>query len=223
MNVLRYIQPPDLFTILNISLGFLSILLIRESQSYEMVAAAVGLIILAAGADGLDGFVARKMGSGPLGANLDSLADLVSFGVAPAFIAVQAFALPLWTWTVAIFFLICGALRLARFNISSKNDQLFEGLPIPAAGMALSASVLLGRPDITVPLMLILALLMISSIPYPKIKDIRVLALLGLFTIAAAWAVYFQSNIVYTAILVGLLIILYLLSPMVISRLQKGK
>ena len=104
MNVLRYIQPPDLFTILNISLGFLSILLIRESQSYEMVAAAVGLIILAAGADGLDGFVARKMGSGPLGANLDSLADLVSFGVAPAFIAVQAFALLPGHGLAAIFF-----------------------------------------------------------------------------------------------------------------------
>ena len=104
-----------------------------------------------------------------------------------------------------------------------KSDQLFEGLPIPAAGMALSASVLLGRPGLAVTLMLILALLMISSIPYPKIRDKRVLSILGFFTIAAAWAVFFQSNTIYTAILLGALIIMYLLSPVVISRLQKGK
>ncbi len=223
MNILRALRPPDLFTMLNIALGFAAILVICESQSLDIVKVAVVLIILAAAADGLDGFVARKMGSGPLGANLDSLADLVSFGAAPAFLVVQAFSLPFQIWPAAILFVICGALRLARFNISNKSDQLFEGLPIPAAGMALSASVLLGRAGLTVTLMLILALLMISSIPYPKIRDKRVLSILGLLTIAAAWAVFFQSNIIYTAILLGALIIMYLLSPVVISRLQKGK
>ena len=69
---------------------------------------------------------------------------------------------------------ICGTLRLARFNIvSGKSDQFFEGLPIPAAGIALSASVLLGRPTLTIVLMLFLALLMVSSISYPKIRDLR--------------------------------------------------
>lgn len=223
MNVLRVLRPPDLFTILNIALGFTAILLICASQSLDMVKAAVILIILAAIADGLDGFVARKTGSGPLGANLDSLADLVSFGAAPAFLAVVAFRLPMHIWPAAIFFLVCGALRLARFNVSGKSDQLFEGLPIPAAGMALSASVLLGRPDLSVPLMLVLALLMISSIPYPKMRDMRVLSILGLLVIAAVWAVFFQSNAFYTAIVLGALIIMYLLSPVVISRLQKGK
>ena len=223
MNILRALRPPDLFTMLNIALGFAAILVICESQSLDIFKVAVVLIILAAIADGLDGFVARKRGSGPLGANLDSLADLVSFGVAPAFLVVQAFSLPFLIWPAAIFFVICGALRLARFNISNKSDQLFEGLPIPAAGMALSASVLLGRPGLAVTLMLILALLMISSIPYPKIRDKRVLSILGFFTIAAAWAVFFQSNTIYTAILLGALIIMYLLSPVVISRLQKGK
>ena len=223
MNILRALRPPDLFTILNVALGFAAILLVFESQSLDRVLAAVVLIILAAAADGLDGFVARKTGSGPLGANLDSLADLVSFGAAPAFLVVAAFGLPIQIWLAAIFFVICGALRLARFNVSNHSDQLFEGLPIPAAGMALSASVLLGRPGLTIPLMLILALLMISSIPYPKIRDIRVLFILGLLVIAAAWAVFFQSDIFYTAIFLGALIIMYLLSPVVISRLQKGK
>ncbi len=223
MNVLRALRPPDLFTILNIALGFAAILLVSRWQSPEMIKAAVVLIILAAVADGLDGFVARRTGSGPLGANLDSLADLVSFGAAPAFLVVVAFRLPLYIWPAAIFFLVCGAIRLARFNVSGKSDRLFEGLPIPAAGMALSASVLLDRPGLTLPLMLVLALLMISTFPYPKIRDMRVLSVLGLLVIAAAWAVFFQSNIIYTAILLGALIIMYLLSPVVISRLQKGK
>lgn len=223
MNVLHALRPPDLFTILNISLGFAAILLICESQSLHMIKAAIILIISAAVADGLDGFVARRTGSGPLGANLDSLADLLSFGAAPAFLVVVAFHLPLYIWPAAIFYLVCGALRLARFNISSKNDQLFEGLPIPAAGMALSASIILGRPDLTVSLMLVLALLMISSIPYPKIRDIRVLSIFGLLIAAAVFAVFFQSNALYTAILLGALIIMYLSSPVVISRLQKGK
>jgi len=223
MNVLHALRPPDLFTILNISLGFAAILLICESQSLHMIKAAIILIISAAVADGLDGFVARRTGSGPLGANLDSLADLLSFGAAPAFLVVVAFHLPLYIWPAAIFYLVCGALRLARFNISSKNDQLFEGLPIPAAGMALSASIILGRPDLTVSLMLVLALLMISSIPYPKIRDIRVLSIFGLLIAAAVFAVFFQSNALYTAILLGALIFMYLSSPVVISRLQKGK
>jgi len=223
MNVLHALRPPDLLTILNISLGFAAILLICESQSADMIKAAIIIIILAAVADGLDGFVARKTGSGPLGANLDSLADLLSFGAAPAFLVVVAFRLPHHIWPAAIFFLVCGALRLARFNISSKSDQLFEGLPIPAAGMALSSSILLGRPDLTVSLMIVLALLMVSSIPYPKIRDIRVLSIFGLLVAATFLAVFFQSNQLYTAILLGALIIMYLLSPVVILRLQKGK
>ena len=221
MNILRALRPPDLFTMLNIALGFAAILVICESQSLDFLKIAVVLIILAATADGLDGFVARKMGSGPLGANLDSLADLVSFGAAPAFLVVQAFSLPLQIWPQRLLCHLWASL-LARSNLN-KSDQLFEGLPIPAAGMALSASVLLGRPGLAVTLMLILALLMISSIPYPKIRDKRVLSILGFFTIAAAWAVFFQSNTIYTAILLGALIIMYLLSPVVISRLQKGK
>ena len=116
----------------------------------------------------------------PFGANLDSLADLISFGTAPVFLAISAFHLPPHIWPVGIFFLLCGTLRLARFNVvSGKSDQFFEGLPIPAAGIALSASVLLGRPTLTIVLMLFLALLMTSSIPYPKIRDLRIMTILG--------------------------------------------
>ncbi len=223
MNVFRVMRPPDLFTLLNVIFGFLALLAAGGSEAGVSAKFAVVFVLLAATADGLDGFVARKTGSSPLGANLDSLADLISFGVAPAFLAIQALRLSPWAWPAAIFFLICGTLRLARFNISGKSDQFFEGLPIPAAGIALSASVLLGMPTLSVVLMLILAWLMVSSIPYPKIRDIRVMALFGLLILAAGWLIFRQDNILYADLLVIMLITLYLTSPVVISRLQKGK
>ncbi len=152
MNVFRVIRPPDIFTLLNLVFGFMAILFAGRAAGGSSTQYALVFILLAAMADGLDGLVARKMGGSPLGANLDSLADLVSFGLAPPFLAISAFHLPPHIWPAAIFFLLCGALRLARFNIvSAKSDQHFEGLPIPAAGLALSASVLLGRPHIDHP------------------------------------------------------------------------
>ena len=144
-NVFRVIRLPDLFTLLNVVFGFLALLAAGRAWGGNFPQYAVVFILLAAMADGLDGFLARKVGGSPLGANLDSLADLISFGTAPVFLAISAFHLPPHIWPVGIFFLLCGTLRLARFNVvSGKSDQFFEGLPIPAAGIALSASVLFG-------------------------------------------------------------------------------
>jgi CDP-diacylglycerol--serine O-phosphatidyltransferase len=185
---------------------------------------AVVFILLAAMADGVDGFLARKVGGSPLGANLDSLADLISFGTAPVFLAISAFHLPPHIWPLGIFFLICGTLRLARFNIiSGKSDQFFEGLPIPAAGIALSASVLLGRPTLTIVLMLFLALLMVSSISYPKIRDLRVMIVLGGIFLVVGLFLFRQDDILHATFVVIALITLYLTSPVVILRLRKGK
>jgi archaetidylserine synthase len=223
MNVFRVVRLPDLFTLLNVTFGFLALLVACGAESGVSAKVAVVFILLAAIADGLDGFAARKSGSSPLGANLDSLADLISFGAAPAFLAVQALHLSPLVWPAAIFFLICGTLRLARFNVSGKSDQFFEGLPIPAAGLALSASVLLELPILSIVLMLLLALLMVSSISYPKIRDIRVIALFGLLFLAAGWLIFRQNDILYANLLVITMIAVYLISPVVISRLQKRK
>ena len=175
-------------------------------------------------ADGLDGFLARKVGGSPLGANLDSLADLISFGTAPVFLAISAFSLPPHIWPAGIFFLLCGTLRLARFNVvSGKSDSFFEGLPIPAAGIALSASVLLGRPTLTIVLMLFLALLMTSSISYPKIRDLRVMIILGGIFLVVGLFLFRQHDILYATFVVIALITLYLTSPVVISRLRKER
>jgi len=227
MNVFRVIRLPDLFTLLNVVFGFLAILAAGRAWGGNIPQYAVVFILLAAMADGLDGFLARKVGGSPLGANLDSLADLISFGTAPVFLAISAFHLPPHIWPVGIFFLLCGTLRLARFNVvSGKSDQFFEGLPIPAAGIALSASVLLGRPTLTIVLMLFLALLMTSSISYPKIRDLRVMAALGGIFLVVGLVLFRQhdmDDIFYATLVVIALITPYLISPVVISRLRKGK
>ncbi len=226
MNVFRVIRPPDIFTLLNLVFGFFAILFASRAGGSSFQYALV-FILLAAMADGLDGLVARKMGGSPLGANLDSLADLVSFGLAPPFLAISSFHLPPTLWPAAILFLLCGALRLARFNVvSEKGDQHFEGLPIPAAGLALSASVLLGRPLLTVLLMFFLALLMTSSIPYPKIRDLRLMALFsGVYILVAAILLWHHDvgSILYAVLLLAALILLYMISPVVIKRLRKER
>ena len=112
---------------------------------------AILLILLAAILDGLDGRVARVLGSeSPLGAELDSLADLVNFGVVPAFVmGVWALlGVPVLGWGAALFYVIACALRLARFNVGKKSGtdrdpRFFTGVPTPAGAMlALSPFVL---------------------------------------------------------------------------------
>jgi CDP-diacylglycerol--serine O-phosphatidyltransferase len=224
MNVFRIMRLPDVFTLLNVVFGFLAILAAGGAWGRGYVHYALVFILLAAIADGVDGFLARKVGGSVLGANLDSLADLVSFGAAPAYFAISAFHIPPHLWPVGIFFLLCGILRLARFNVvSAQGDQFFEGLPIPAAGIALSASVLLGRPVLTVALMLLLALLMVSSISYPKIRDLRVMAILGAIFLAVGLYLYLEENVLRAALVVIVLIAAYLGSPVVVSRIRRKR
>ncbi|HNT72953.1 MAG TPA: CDP-alcohol phosphatidyltransferase family protein, partial [Methanothrix sp.] len=86
-GIFRLIRVPDFASILNAALGFGSILASAEGR----YALSMALILLAMAADGLDGFLARRLGDGPLGTPIDSLADVISFGAAPAFLAVAAF------------------------------------------------------------------------------------------------------------------------------------
>jgi archaetidylserine synthase len=222
MNIIRVIRLPDLFTLLNAALGF-SALLAAARMDQSAPQAAVIFILLAAMADGLDGFLARRVGSSPLGASLDSLADLVSFGAAPAFLALQTFDPSPQVLLAGFFYLLCGTLRLARFNTSSKNDQLFEGLPIPAAGIALSASVLLERQILTFPLMLFLALLMVSSFSYPKIRDLRAVSILGLVLLGTGFLIWQGNDMLYAALLLMAVVMIYLASPVVFSFTRRGK
>jgi archaetidylserine synthase len=222
MNILRMIRLPDLFTLLNVALGFSALLAASRCGQIEPKAAVV-FILLAAMADGLDGFLARRVGSGPLGASLDSLADLISFGAAPAFLALRTIDPSPQAMLAGFFYLVCGTLRLARFNTSHRSAQFFEGLPIPAAGIALSASVLLDRSGLILLIMLALSLAMVSSISYPKIRDMRAVSILGLVLLGAGSLIWLGRDTVYAALLLLIIITIYLASPVMISCLRKGR
>lgn len=219
MNIFKEMRPPDLFTLLNALFGFAAVVAAFRSD----VQISVTLILSAAVADGLDGFMARRMTASQLGSNLDSLADLVSFGVAPAVIATVVLGS---TWPALVMggiFLVCGMLRLARFNISSKNDLFFEGLPIPAAGLIASTSVLFGSQTLTLALMPLLSALMVSSFSYPKIRDLKLASVLAIVFLAATFLIWGGNVSGYATIVFYAAAALYLFSPVVMPYLQKGR
>ena len=175
---------PTLFTVGNLFCGYLSIWNAIQGN-FEW---AAGLIFIAALADGLDGRVARLTNTASeFGEEYDSLADVISFGMAPAIL--------MYFWglsgqpdlqrlgfMVSFLFVVCGSIRLARFNIQTHvvDKRYFVGLPIPMAASVL-ASIVLGRPraQITRPgffLLLaataILSYFMISTIRYRSFKDL---------------------------------------------------
>ena len=136
--------PPNLITSGSLFAGFHSI---ASTYNGNFEKAAIGIIVGVI-LDGLDGRVARMTRTTTrFGVEYDSLVDLVSFGVAPAFLvygwALSAFGR--WGWLAAFLYLICGALRLARFNvqINTVEKGQFNGLPIPAAGTFVASMILL--------------------------------------------------------------------------------
>lgn len=166
---------PNMFTIGNLFLGFLAIILVFND--YKELAAI--MVIIAMLCDGLDGRVARALNAqSEFGKELDSLSDVISFGVAPAFIMyVTAFQgiNEAAAWTITAIFPICGALRLARFNVVSGTPGYFIGLPIPAAGGVLCTLALFAEDVNKVILMLstlLLSYLMVSTVKYPNFKKI---------------------------------------------------
>jgi len=195
---------PNLFTAGNLFCGFLALTRIVEadlSQGYGPIQEALLLILLACIFDALDGRVARMGGyESPFGREFDSLADIVSFGVAPAFLVHKVVLKDVFVirgvdhseigWFIASMYVICGALRLARFNCLAamperENDKEFVGFPIPAAaGLVASVTLLLiwmERRDFVAPvqwkyalpvLLVFLSIMMVSRVKYPTFKRI---------------------------------------------------
>ena len=165
---------PNIVTSLNLVLGMLAII---SALRGELAQSAI-LIVAAMLADMSDGRVARYFRvSSDFGKELDSLCDLVSFGAAPAILA-YVFMLKDYGFigaAVAIIFALCGALRLARFNVNTSNVKgYFMGLPIPGGGCVLATYVMtdvhLALPWIFPLLVLIFAYLMVSTVKYPDFK-----------------------------------------------------
>ncbi|KPN62667.1 CDP-diacylglycerol---serine O-phosphatidyltransferase [Aliiroseovarius crassostreae] len=178
---------PNVMTVAAVCAGMTAIRFAIQGH----VSWAVGFILLAAVLDGLDGRMARLVnGQSEMGAELDSLADFLNFGVAPAFI------LYFWGlqdlrslgWLAALTFAICCLIRLARFNVGNKSEQggssaHFVGVPAPAGALLALVPIYLDRvfvqsgplPDgITVLYLMLVAFLLISRIPTPSFKTTRV-------------------------------------------------
>ncbi len=175
---------PSLLTTGNLFCGFLAMILTIEHR-YDQAALAIFVAIVM---DVLDGRIARLMGAtSQFGLEFDSLADVVSFCVAPAFL-LYAFALSQLgrpAWLGAFLFVICGALRLARFNVhtGSGDRRFFVGLPTPAAAGLVASTVLLvgSQPAPRWVLVVIaaatylVALMMVSTVRYWSFKELDVL------------------------------------------------
>ncbi|SDC18437.1 CDP-diacylglycerol--serine O-phosphatidyltransferase [Shouchella lonarensis] len=162
-------QLANIATLANLGAGVTAILLTLQGNTN----AGLLFIIIAAMLDRLDGYLARKLNiTSELGKQLDSLSDLVSFGVAPAVLIFQLSLTEIGFigGVAVVLFITCGALRLARFNITESQNE-FIGLPITAAGCLLVFFSLfhgnIGAPMYTV-LMISLAGLMISNIRIKK-------------------------------------------------------
>jgi len=196
---------PNLFTTGSLFAGFYGIVATFNGK-YEV---AAWFILVSSIFDALDGKVARLTGTtSRFGVEYDSLADLVAFGVAPGFLmyvwALRPFGK--FGWLAAFLYVVCGALRLARFNVqvNTVESKRFLGLPIPAAASIVASCVLLfyylgGSGTIkkvsVLLLIYVLAFLMVSNFRYYSFKDpelvkrqpfgFLVLAILGIIAIVA--------------------------------------
>ena len=179
---------PNMLTLIGVCIGLTSIRFALDGK-FEF---AIIAIILAALIDGLDGRIARLIkGTSKVGKELDSLTDMISFGVAPAFIMYfwKLNTLGRFGWLVCLIYVICVALRLARFNINSNQepswkDNFFEGVPSPAGGILVLTPLIISLTnfdyitinyDIIVPTcFIIISLLLISKFPSYSFKKIIV-------------------------------------------------
>jgi CDP-diacylglycerol--serine O-phosphatidyltransferase len=173
---------PNLFTSASLFLGFFAIVKVMNAE-FNLAAMA---IIGAALCDGLDGKVARLTGTASkFGIEYDSLADLVSFGVAPGAMIYMWALRPYGKvgWLAAFLYVICGALRLARFNVqvNTVEKSHFKGLPIPGAAVMVATTILIhyefrggiAVKKIIMPIMTYaLAYLMVSNVKYLSFKDL---------------------------------------------------
>ncbi|MDQ0418243.1 CDP-diacylglycerol--serine O-phosphatidyltransferase [Croceifilum oryzae] len=196
---------PNCLTVGNLFLGIMAILLAIHEEKYWEYAAI--MVIIGMLLDGLDGRVARMLNAqSEFGKQLDSLSDLITFGVAPAVIMYVSVLQPMGFtgWVVTAIFPICGALRLARFNVHPGVPGYFIGLPITAAGGILATLALyktyVDNPVILLVATLFLSYLMVSQIRYPAFKKTTIpksvywIAPIFLIAVAVA-AIYFPKEL----------------------------
>lgn len=244
-SILKLIKMPDLLSIVNALLGFTAIILVLTGVREEAIKSAVVLILIAAVIDGMDGMVARTIESSPIGKYLDSLADMISFGVAPAIVAYALLTDYLQDTNMYVevllavcgAYVICGLLRLARFDanaslsLESEKKEVrkdFVGFPITGGAIILASFMLLAVEthippytcySILIGLMCVLCVLMTSRIRYRNIRDIRIVIALGIIFLTLFLFYIFYLQFVYPAAIIVALTAIYICSPLV--RVQR--
>ena len=228
---------PNMLTLIGVCIGLTSI---RFALSGEFHLAIIAIII-AALIDGLDGRIARLIkATSKVGKELDSLTDMISFGVAPAFIMYfwKLNTLGRFGWLLCLIYVICVALRLARFNINSNQqpswkDNFFEGVPSPAGGILVLTPLIYSLSnfdyfninyDIIVPIFIITtSFLLISKFPSYSFKKIvipRKATIFLLFSIV----LFFGLLLIYTFNVMSISVLIYLfLLPVSFLHYQKIK
>ncbi|SHE74060.1 CDP-diacylglycerol--serine O-phosphatidyltransferase [Alkalibacter saccharofermentans] len=171
---------PNIMTMINISLGSLAVILLLDNN-HDGVLLPAAFIIAGGIIDGLDGKVARWLkAESEMGKQLDSLADLITFGIAPVclFISTDLLSLGVSGYSALIFYPVCGAFRLARYNVESCNKS-FTGVPITVCGMSLAVLRLacesyhvatMNLSGLLAVVIFICSLLMISRIKVPRLN-----------------------------------------------------
>jgi len=228
---------PNMLTLIGVCIGLSSIKFALDSK-FEL---SIIAIIVAAVFDGLDGRIARLIkGTSKVGKELDSLTDVISFGVAPAFIMYFWLlnSLGKFGWLLCLIYVVCVALRLARFNISSNTepswrDNFFEGVPSPAGGILVLMPLIFNLSELDVfnvnynlivPIFFITtSFLLISKFPTYSLKRIIIPRSMTIFLLFGI-VLFFGLLLIYTFKVIALSGLFYLsLIPISFVHYQKIK
>src|SRR5210317_2401804 len=228
---------PNMLTLFGVCIGLTSIRFALDGK-FEF---AIIAIMFAALIDGLDGRIARLIkGTSKVGKELDSLTDMISFGVAPAFIMYfwKLNELGKFGWLLSLVYVICVALRLARFNINSNQepswrDNFFEGVPSPAGGILVLTPLIISLTnfnfiqlnyDIVVPAFFIItSLLLISKFPSYSFKKIVIQRKTTIFLLFGI-VLFFGLLLIYPFNVIAISAVIYLLMlPISFFHYQKLK
>lgn len=216
-NIVKMVGVADFASLLNATSGMLAIIM----AFYQNSLLAALFLILAVVFDAIDGPLARRFPSPTkdvFGETMDSLADAISFGLAPAIICYELFNTPLMI-IASILLLCCGILRLSRYNtIITEQDgptKTFIGLPIPVSSFMLSLLLLsqINQPSLILIIMAVIAILMISSLKYPKIKNIKIFGVCGLLLIMTLILPLNQMLMHIPSIILIVFVIVYMILP----------
>ena len=228
---------PNMLTLIGVCIGLTSIRFALDGR-FEL---AIIAILFAALIDGLDGRIARLIrGTSKVGKELDSLTDMISFGVAPAFIMYfwKLNTLGRFGWLLCLVYVICVALRLARFNINSNQepswrDNFFEGVPSPAGGILVLTPLIISLSgfnfvqlnyDLMVPIFFIAtSFLLISKFPSYSFKKIVIPRKTTIFLLFGI-VLFFGLLLIYTFNVIAISTTIYLLLlPISFFHFQKIK